>query len=323
MLIDRLAEYTAVLNLPPQSYTRRHVARISDQRLLFGEQQRCFIVVGPTCAGKTTFGERASMVGDLRWMEASSVVRGFKGEYPETRDSFSLAKALLESRGPDIVARVLLDLVGGDLSRGLVITGFRTIEEVEVVMEQIPGAKLVLVDATERTRFERCLKRRRTPEVQTIQDFRKLDGDQRTFGLLRVAEGFADIRIWNEGQLKDYNRQVDAVLAGRGLQEVPGIATDLTPRHRDERNRLHRCLVALEQAGRPLTCQEISSATRPTGKLILHNNVNKVLKRVPELVRRLEADGTNLRYAILQSGRAYLRVAEQIPLRRKAGREHV
>jgi hypothetical protein len=68
----------------------------------------------------------------------------------------------------------------------------------------------------------------------------------------------------------------------------------------------------LEAAGCPLTCEEIEEASRGSGKAIRHNNANKVLKMVPELARRLDADDLRVRYEILNPGRAYIRMMNSI-----------
>lgn len=60
----------------------------------------------------------------------------------------------------------------------------------------------------------------------------------------------------------------------------------------------------------------IESLTRETGAPIRHNNVNKVLKAVPELAIRMEMQGSRLRYRISDSGRAYLRLLRQADRRR-------
>ena len=233
----------------------------------------------------------------------------FRDEYVnQDLNAFSLARRVLEEKGPDVVARKILQLFAEDFDRGVVITGFRTIEELEVIRERFPAAKVALVEASERTRFERELTRPRGESVTNLPDFRRLDYQQWMFGLLRVAEDFADVRLENEGTMQDYYRQIDAVITGTGIRNVPGIATDVHPRHESERNQLYRCLLALSEASRPLTCGEIEEVTRRTGRSIRHNNVNKVLKRVPELARRLELGGSRVRYEILSAGRAYVRL---------------
>jgi inosine/xanthosine triphosphate pyrophosphatase family protein/dephospho-CoA kinase len=310
-LISRLEEYTALLNIPGPHYVRKGTAESPQQLRLSGMEivGTALMVVGHTCAGKTTFGEYASQKHGLRFIEASSILRLIEDKLGiHDADPFLAAKKTLGSYGPDVVARKILELFQQEPDRGFVITGFRTIEEVELVRGHFPHVRVVFVEASERTRYQRHIERVRSPAVRSLEEFRKIDQEQWSFGLLRVAEEFADIKVINEGNLDEYYRKIDAIVGGTQEESVHGIARNLRPKHDAEENQLYRCLVALESSGRPLTCDEIETKTAETGQPIRHNNANKVLKRVPELARRLELEGTRVRYEILNPGRAYIRL---------------
>ena len=314
-LVDRVEEYAAALNLPPQSYSRRPdmKAKANQGDLFASRRQRVFVVVGRTCAGKTTFGERAQHKHGALFIEASSVLRSLADGYANPNSgAFELAQAVLESRGYDAVARRIVQDILSDWDKDVVVSGFRTFEELEVIKAKWPNAKVVLVEATERTRFERHVKRRRNSDAGDRRAFREVDKQQWVFGLLRVAEEFADVRIRNEGTLPEYRAQVDFVLAGTDAERPPGVSTQVNPRHRRGKNQLYRCLVALRDAGRPLSCDEIQECTEAMKQPVLHNNANKVLKRVPELARRLELDGARVRYEIKNAGRAYINLMDAV-----------
>jgi inosine/xanthosine triphosphate pyrophosphatase family protein/dephospho-CoA kinase len=328
-LIDRLEEYQAILNLPPHAYTRLVESQRPDQASLFQTDERqIFIVVGYTCAGKTTFGDYASTRHDFRFIEASSVLRTLKGNGHHELDPFSFAQNVLEANGPEAVAIKIIQLCSREKQRGLVISGFRTIEEVELMKQHYPDCKLIWVEATEKTRFARYLARARDVGVSSLQEFRELDAQQSSFGLLRVAEDFADIRLINEDSLETYDKQIDAILSGRKLKGIAGIATDTRPRHSAAHNQLYECLAVLSEATRPLTCDEIQERSKARGHEIRYNNANKVLRRAPGLVKRWKMPGSNLRYEILNSGRAYLRLMREVdstpePKRRSPTRKRV
>jgi hypothetical protein len=224
---------------------------------------------------------------------------------------FDLARKILDTNGPDAVAIRILQLSSRENDRGLVITGFRTIEEVELIKQHYPDCKLVWVEASEKTRFARNLARARSAEVSTLEEFQKLDAQQSSFGLLRVAEDFADIRLVNEDSLASYDYQIEAILSGRKLKAIAGITTDTRPRHPAEHNQLYECLAVLSEAARPLTCDEIQEKSRDRGHEIRYNNANKVLRRALGLVKRWEMKGSKLRYEILNPGRAYLRLMNE------------
>lgn len=309
-LIDRLEEYTAALNLPASAYSRKTTARAASQLSLLETQREVFIIVGRTCAGKTTMGEHLSLQYNFQVFEASSVLRTFRSPTDEatqvTEQQF--AERILKRFGADAVARKLLDLVDGSNIERLAVTGFRTIEELECMRGTFPEAKIVFIEASERTRYERRLKRSRTDEALSFEAFNTLDRSQWNFGLLRVAEELADIRITNESSLEDYYGRIAAIMTGNPDMEVSGVSTMIKPRYGSEANQLLRALEALEQAARPLDCAEIQDATGRSGFPVRHNNANKVLKAAPELAQRIEMPGSRVRYNISDSGRAYLRI---------------
>ena len=177
-MLSRLEEYTGVLNLYGQAYTRKQHPDLLTQFPLF--KGLILIIVGPTCAGKTTFGERASSQHDTLHIEASSVLRMLKREQTDDKpDSFAFAKEFLARNGPDVIARKIVQLYSGKFDRGVVLTGFRTIEELELIKDVFPQARVVLVDATERTRFARHVARGRSPGCGSIEAFRRLDEHKR------------------------------------------------------------------------------------------------------------------------------------------------
>lgn len=312
LLLDRLEEYTAILNLPPHAYTRLRRVYPNPQPLLLPLNRPVYVVVGKTCAGKSTFGERAKEKHGLRWVEASSVLRMFHDDYDlQSTKALDFAKSVLGSYGYDAVARKIVTLYGGDNADGLVITGFRAIEELETIKSHFPDARVVLIEATDRARFHRHLARGRVEEIRTLTDFRSHDVQQWSFGLLRVAEEFADIKLTNEGTLEDYCQRVDALLGDMGPRSIPGISTQVNPRHGLHENQLYRCLSALDQAGRPLSCDEIQGLTGQAGSAVLHNNANKVLKKVPELAKRISLMNERVHYEITNAGRAYLRFMDR------------
>jgi inosine/xanthosine triphosphate pyrophosphatase family protein/dephospho-CoA kinase len=313
-LLTRLEEYAAILNLGNQAYRVRPSARLVSEPSLFPEPTSglVFIVVGHTCAGKTTFAEYAQGNHGLSFIEASSVMRMLASEmHINCSNSFEAAKELLSQYGADIVARRILDLYSAQLQDGAVISGFRAIEELEVIRERLPQAKVVLIEASERIRFQRYINRDREESLTDFNGFRRIDADQGSFGLVRIAQDFADIRIVNEGSLDDYFGSVESVITKPDQRHAAGVSDSIRPRIPNNDNQLFRCLVALDSAGRPLACDEIQQRTTIDGQPVRHNNANKVLKRVPALARRLDAEGTRVRYEITNAGRSYLRYLQR------------
>ncbi|MBI2710059.1 MAG: AAA family ATPase [Actinobacteria bacterium] len=320
-LIDRLEEYAAALNLPPAAYRRkRPLAKQGEEAdslfsTPYGNPAPALLVVGRTCAGKTTFAEHVSAQHGLKYIEASAVVRSLGVERlpADDPDGFAFAMRALDQLGHDIVAREIVRRYGDQLDGPFVVSGLRDVEELRSMRELVPRVKVVLVEASERTRFERHVLRARAGAELTIGEFRARDSRQDAFGLLPVVEDLADIRILNEGRVEEYRHQVDAVIGDRGSE--PGVDMRAHPRHGPEHHQLYRCLKILQQAGVPLQCDEIEARSAELGAVsIRHNNANKVLRAVPALAQRLDPangnasqqDSARVRYAITGPGATYL-----------------
>jgi len=184
-LISRLEEYTAVLNLPAQSYTRRQPPESLRQLPLF--VGTVLMIVGHTCAGKTTFGDRAHDLHELLHIEASAIVRMLQRDMgSEGTSTFAFAKELLHEKGPDVIALKILQVYSSKFDKGVVITGFRTIEELELLKSHISHAKVLYIEATERTRYQRLLERGRSPECRSMSNNCSSD----CCGLRRISQTF-------------------------------------------------------------------------------------------------------------------------------------
>ncbi len=313
-LIDRLEEYAVVLNLSGPSYSVRRPRTLAATLSLFKESVSLYVVVGKLCAGKTTLGEYATSRHSYRFIEASSIMRSIAKETGiNAPTAFYQARELLQEKGPDIIARYIVGMCGQDLSDGAIITGFRTIEEIQYIRTQFPDCKVVYIDASERTRFERHLHRGRTESIKTLHDFQEHDRQQWRFGLLSVAHDLADIKIENEGTIRDFHTQIDALLEATYLK-VPGISEIKHNGAGLMETRIFRCLRALEQVSEPMSCPEIAKLTDRDAPIsnaehverISARHVNWVLKDFPELARRVDAKRDKIRYEILPAGRAYL-----------------
>jgi inosine/xanthosine triphosphate pyrophosphatase family protein len=315
-LIGRVEEFAAILNLPTGSTVRRVRRLRTLEPTLFEADRPAFVVIGPTCAGKTTFGMRAAKESDSResilHIEASDIVRTFDGGPHDAESPLDFAFRVLGGHGFDVVARRIVDeYYGAELQVGAVITGFRTIEELLYIRGALPATRILFLDAPLRTRYDRFLQRRRsTGDSLSLAEFTRLDEDQARFGLLSVGSQLADVRLQNDQNLGTYRMQIDAILAGAPATDIPGFGR--TPAgQRADRAQLYRCLWALKDAGRPLSTDEIEQRTRDRGSAILHNNANKILKRYPALARRLDLGRTRIRYDITASGLAYISYVDQ------------
>jgi dephospho-CoA kinase len=310
-MIDRLEEYSAILNAPVSAYSRREAkaadkSHVQDQ-LFPTETDQILLVVGPPCAGKSTLGMSALKADSFpcQVVDASAIVRARRKELElEEREISDFARSLLHDDGPDIVARTIAQRYSRAIDHSsLIITGFRTIEEVQFFRRNYANVRVISIEAPSRVRYERYIKRGTRATITSYSEFRDHDEEQYAFGLLGVAPLLADLRVKNVYGRDLYYKQVARIL-GTDSEDAPGIIA-VSSRMDPEVSQLYRCLVVLRNAGRPMTTQEIELDFGDT-QHVRYNNANKMLKRYPQLARRQEGNESNVRYHITPAGLAFL-----------------
>jgi inosine/xanthosine triphosphate pyrophosphatase family protein/dephospho-CoA kinase len=312
-MVDRLEEYCCAANAPSSAYARK-AALIPTvygdyvQPQLFPIQtDRAILIVGPPCSGKSTMGMFALENDDLECqvVDASAIVRAKREELGQQDIEISeFARDLLQREGPDVVARMIAQrFAATPHTSTLVVTGFRTIEEVQFFRDSFPNVQVVSVEAPARVRYDRYVRRGTRTSIESYERFKEHDNEQHEFGLLRVASLLADIRVGNVYSREIYYQQCERVL-DISSKDAPGI-TSVSRRMDPETSQLYRCLIVLRKAGRPLTTQEIE-ADFDRAHHVRYNNANKILKRYPYLARRQESSSSNVRYQITQGGLSFI-----------------
>ncbi|MCD4739857.1 hypothetical protein K8R43_01545 [archaeon] len=121
-----------------------------------------------------------------------------------------LGDELRKKDGMDVLAKRLLKKV--DHSR-IVISNFRSPEEVQFFIDRTPKFSLIKIDAEPSTRF----KRRGTLDPNTTKEFFERDKrDINNKGMGRVFE-LADYHIDNNGSLEQLYEQLDVIITKIGL----------------------------------------------------------------------------------------------------------
>lgn len=112
-----------------------------------------------------------------------------------------IATKLREEKGPDAVARLLLEKLRDRVAGhpGIVIDGVRSIEEVRV-LESLGKVCVVGVHSSPRTRLERLLKRGRVGDVRDIKEFMMRDLYNLSYGVGNLL-ALADYMIVNDSTL--------------------------------------------------------------------------------------------------------------------------
>jgi inosine/xanthosine triphosphate pyrophosphatase family protein/dephospho-CoA kinase len=306
-LLATLEHFNAAINLRPNFYTtRRSIDLQPGQLSLIPEPSRTVVlVVGPRCSGKSTFSDYMANYESVKVYEASTVLRGIAegvGVIPSNSDE---ALAFLEEVGWDSVARKIADYIDKDDSRLSVVTGLRTPEELLFLKRRFPAARIILIDADQRIRFERHIRRARDRTLTDMRAFTREDEKQKEFGTLRIANDIAEITIINDGTRDQYSKKIE-----EALDLISGAPEKLRLQSTKSLSELHRSLKALLTIGIAATCEEISELTAKLGLPVRKYNTNRALKAVPEFANRLEQKGERLKYQPTDRSLSLLRLLD-------------
>ncbi|MDN4984658.1 non-canonical purine NTP pyrophosphatase [Bradyrhizobium sp. WYCCWR 13022] len=312
-LITRLEELNSALNLSPAFYTARKPPPPSaTDQLLFKEiltsdnSANVLLVIGFKCAGKTTLSDHLAARDDVMVVEASSVLRSLAQDAEESVETADDAFKFLSQHGLDCVAQTIGTFIERGTAGLYVVTGLRTVEEVLLLVERFPQARIVFVDSDLPSRFERHVRRGRDQDVRTLTEFRRQDEQQAHFGVLRVANEVATDAIRNDTTLEEFKQRIDAFvgrLDGKQPERVKSAKV---------KTELHRTLAALEALGGAGSCDAIALKTLELNVPVRKYNTNRALKSIPEFAERVKRSGHLLSYRITARGQHLLELLNRI-----------
>lgn len=175
----------------------------------FGFDSRLFIVCGPSCAGKTTLAEYLAERYGYYHIEASDFM--YLSYYQRhgvslVTDIGDFAEQALRDQ-PEIVAEQVLQNIRQNKQAPIIVTGFRSLTEIEWFCDHYVGkypVEVVYVVADQAIRYERSSLRQREGEAQDREAFVRRDAQQATMGLAELEKCFVSNRIENNGSLDSY-----------------------------------------------------------------------------------------------------------------------
>lgn len=167
--MERLYEYNVVAQLERPAFYLRAPQQLGQAELQLGlPTRRVLIVIGRRCAGKTTFGDYLREQYDAIHLEASSLLRELGSrDGVEIVDSTS-AKQFLDNHGYAVVAKEVLRILEIFSSQAVVVTGIRTIEELEELLRAVPSMEVITIEADTKTRFLRHIHCTSSEPIPTI-----------------------------------------------------------------------------------------------------------------------------------------------------------
>ncbi|WP_122860606.1 AAA family ATPase, partial [Pseudomonas viridiflava] len=184
--------------------------------------RRNYIICGATCAGKTVLATALARLHAYRHIEASDFMRCAlytRHGYSSTMKIQDFAKDALK-KDPGIVARQISQYVKNSSTTGLVITGFRSPQEIQILREELSGIDLevLYIDSSLNIRFQRNKTRNRSDALISISDFERKNETQNSMGLDGIRQ-LAKI-ISNEQSLFRYIKDTVSTLTNNA-QLIP------------------------------------------------------------------------------------------------------
>lgn len=137
------------------------------------------------------------------------------------------AGKMREVHGPEIWARRTIEYLKENYPGGgvIVIDGIRSLHEVEFFRRKLGGDfLLVAIEAPEEVRFQRALSRGRGDDIRSLEEFRRRDLRELSWGLGDVIRA-ADLKLDNSGDLEKTLRSLFSSELIRRFLEVSGSET--------------------------------------------------------------------------------------------------
>lgn len=272
------------------------------------------LVMGLPCAGKTTLGVHLSSSHGYYHIEASDFMkRAFHERHGYLSDVSieSFAERILQADPSIVVAHVLREIIGSR-SDLVIVTGFRSSEEVRLFKLGYLGPSQVLswvITANSSLRYRRSSNRARSDAPTSFERFKQRDKTQKQMGLGRIIKDHSCIKVTNEAGLCDYLAQCTARLNVSRVECEAPTRSKLNSRPMSLETAILLGLAALESEGRgALSTTEIAHSLNElfadpeldTNK----NNVSRYFNFRPSAYYQVQNAGGVAKFSLSATGRS-------------------
>ncbi|MEM3041482.1 MAG: AAA family ATPase [Nitrososphaerota archaeon] len=166
-------------------------------------------VAGMPGAGKSIVSKVASELG-CKVVIMGDVVREEAKRMGLEPSPANIGRVMLELRereGAQVVANRCIPSIETSETKGVIVDGLRSLEEVEVFRLKYPGFKILCVHSSPETRFRRLFGRGRSDDPRSWNVFVERDRRELEVGIGSVI-ALADLMIINEGTKKQLEDRV-------------------------------------------------------------------------------------------------------------------
>lgn len=165
-----------------------------------------FVLLGATCAGKSTLAEYMADSYGYYHIEASDFMyleyHKRHGVNPTVSIGDFAQKAL--EKNPMIVVKQVVKFCNKLGAEPIVISGFRTLKEVEYFEDNHPkNVQTLYIDTQQSIRYERCKKRNRKDAALTLDTFKIKDAQQYAIGI-SILESCIKDKLQNNDTFEKY-----------------------------------------------------------------------------------------------------------------------
>jgi dephospho-CoA kinase/inosine/xanthosine triphosphate pyrophosphatase family protein len=293
----------------------RGKSRDIDLTLLF---KPIFIICGPTCAGKTTIGKYLSENYDYYHIEASDFMtleflktHGHKSKF----DIGDFAKAKLREKPYIVVDNIINHLEYLVNINSIVVTGFRTPQEVEYFQMKSPyqGEFItVYIDADSDIRFNRWKERNRELNNTSKSKFKKINQLQCEMGVDDIKKVKDVSFVDNCSSLEDYYKVFSKdFFLNRMLKEVINTKIeDLSPKLLEDAIVLALAIDYRDNNQTYLTTTEISRKINSSFKKLEKDkhkdNVSRYFNQKTYIYYEVKVIDEKLKYRLSPTGYSYV-----------------
>ncbi|MEK6973175.1 MAG: deaminase [archaeon] len=173
-------------------------------------------LIGSYCAGKGTVSEHLQKKG-FYYLSLSDALReeAKNRGINETRENLiRLGNELRRTEGSNMLAKRVIEKIDHDTN--YVIDSIRNPDEAKAILG-LKNSFLVWVDAPQSIRFKRCLERKRTGDIKTLEQFielekKELKSKDKNAQQILACKKLCKYKIINDSTTEKLHKEVDALM---------------------------------------------------------------------------------------------------------------
>jgi len=171
--------------------------------------------VGPIASGKGTACSYLKDKHNAQIFRFSSMLRDVLDRFyiAQSRENMQAASlALRKTFGDDLMAQTIANDVKNSKSEIIALDGVRRLADIKYLQE-IPGFHLVEINAEQKIRFERIIKRSENTDdnKKTLAEFQNDEQQEAELQIKTVAQ-IAEFHLDNNGTIADLQNQIENII---------------------------------------------------------------------------------------------------------------